>query len=113
MALLEELAAGGQAVLEVVLVDRRPHAQLLELGRLAVRAALLLALRVLELAEVHDAAHGRPRGGRDLDQVEAGFLGSLHGVERRDDPDLLALLVDEPDFGDADLSVDAVVDCCH
>jgi hypothetical protein len=78
-----------------------------------VSALLLLPLRILELAEVHDAAHGRARGRRDLDEVEAGFLGALHRVVGRDDADLLALLVDEADLGDPDLSVDAVFGCGH
>src|SRR5512142_852488 len=62
---------------------------------------------VLELAVVHELADRRPRGGRDLDQVEIGFLCQLERVVNRDDPDLLPLRPHEPDFGRTDALVDA------
>jgi len=49
-----------------------------------------------------------PRSGGDLDQVEVGFLSQLECVVDRDDPDLLPLRPDQPDFG----RTDALVDTC-
>jgi len=45
---------------------------------------------------------------RDLDEVEVGLLGQLECVVDRDNPDLLPLRPDQPDFRRAD----ALVDTC-
>jgi hypothetical protein len=113
VTLLEELPTRIETVLEVVLVDRGTDAQFLQLRSGAVRALLLLLLRVLELPEVEDPTNGRSRGRGHFDEVEAGVLGASHRIARGHDAHLLSVLVDQPDLGDADLSVDAVVDCCH
>ena len=107
VARLQELAALVEAVLEVVGIDGRSHAELLELraGVLLTAALLLLPLLVLELAEVHDAADRRPGRGRDLDEVEPRVIGALLRIGRRDDAHLLAVLVHQADFTDSDLTV--------
>ena len=77
VALVEELVHLAHLDVVVVVVDARAHLDLLDLDHpllLAGGVGLLLRL-VLELAVVEDLADRRGRGRRDLDQVEAGFLG--------------------------------------
>ena len=74
------------------------------------RLALLPALLVAKLAVVHEAADGRHRVGRHLDQVEATLARHLERIECRDDADLLPFLVDQPDLADADALIDARLD---
>ena len=61
--------------LVVVRVDLRSELHLLDdtFGLVAARLAGLLRVLVLELAVVHELADRRPRGRRDLDQVEIGL----------------------------------------
>jgi hypothetical protein len=106
---LEELAPLDQAVLEVVRVDRRAHAQLLQRRVRLGLAAFLLLLRVLELAEVHHPAHGRLGVGLHLDEVEPGLVGDAARFVGRDHADLLVGGVDQSNLGDADLAVDPVL----
>src|SRR5690606_32933822 len=78
------------------------HLVLLPAARL-----LLLLLLVLVLAEVHDAAHGRPLVRRDLDEIEFLLQRQGEGVGSVHDAELLVLLVDDTHLADADLVVDA------
>ena len=71
------------------------------------RLARLHGRLVLELAEVHELAHGRTGVGGDLDQVEVGLGGQPKGVLDAHDADLLAVGADQPDLGDPDAVVDA------
>ena len=73
---------------------------------LAGQLGLLLQL-VPVLAVVHDTADRRIRLGRDLDQVEVSRVRVLTRLVSRLDPELLAVLVDQPDTRDADGVVDA------
>src|SRR5262249_45744936 len=67
-------------------------------GDFLARLLRLLLLRVPVLAVVHDAAHRRIRGRRDLDQVELLLIGDPLRVERRHDAELPAVRVDDPDL---------------
>ena len=69
--------------------------------------ALLLLVAVLRV--VHDPRDGRICAGRDLHEVEALAVRELERFLRREDPDLLALLVDQADALRADLLVDSLV----
>src|SRR6266568_6551322 len=93
----------------VVRVDLRAELDLLDdrLRLVLTRFPGLDRGLVLELAVVHELADRRPRGGRDLDQIEVGFLCQLERVVDRDDPDLLPHRPHEPDFGRTDALVDA------
>jgi hypothetical protein len=75
---------------------------LLELG--LVR---LLALAVLELAVVHQAADGRLGGGCDLDEIDVDLFSHAHGFLDFHDPDRLAFDSDEAYLRGVDLTVDA------
>ncbi len=93
---------------EVVLVDLRPELHFLDLDvpLVLARLGLALALLVEELAGVHDPAHRRGGGGRDLHEVEALLLRQHQRLAGGHDPELRPVLVDHPDF----LRPDAVVD---
>src|SRR5262249_50642047 len=67
------------------------------------RALLFL---VLILPEIHDAADRRSGRRRDLDEVESLLLGDGQGLRRRHDAELLAGVIDHPDFADPDPFVD-------
>src|SRR6185437_9098793 len=71
------------------------------------RELRLLLLLVAVLPVVHDPGHRRIRLGRDFDEIEVLAVRVLACLVRRLDPELLALLVDEPHTRDADRVVDA------
>jgi len=69
--------------------------------------ALFFLLLVEILPVVHDAAHGRLRGGRNLNQVQILFAGFFDGFERRHDAKLLSFVVNHADFARPDTIVGA------
>ena len=108
VARLEEALDVALLGVVVVLRDLRPELDLPDVDLLLVlaRGLLLLDLLVLVLRVVQDAADGRLGVGRDLDQVEVALLRLAQGLVGAHDPHLLAVLVDEPDLGNADALVD-------
>ena len=68
-----------------------------------------LLLLVPPLPLVHDARHGRVGLGGDLDEVEPLAVGVLAGFVGRLDPELRAVLVDQPDARDANVLVDPLL----
>ena len=99
--------------LVVVFVHLRTELDFLDLDDLLVLSSLAraLLLLVLVLPEVHDPADGWDRSGGDLDEIEPFLLGDRERLRRRHDAELLARIVDDPDFPHADAFVgaDAVV----
>jgi len=95
VALVQELPACVQPVLEVVLVDRRTdaHSFSCEPARWVPRSFFFCAYLNLPKSKIR--AHGRASRRRDLDEVESDLLGASHRVRRRDDADLLSVVVDE------------------
>jgi len=79
----------------------------LELMLPGLLGALLLLVAVFRV--VHDPRDRRICTGRDLDEVEALAERELERFLRREDPDLLALVVDQADTLRADLLVDSLV----
>ena len=73
----EEPAGVARLRLEVVILDPGPVLDFLELDHvlLLLRLARLLGLLELELPVVHDADDGRPRRGRDFDQIQPCSFG--------------------------------------
>ena len=55
----------------------------------------------LVLAEIHDPADRRDRGGRDLHQVQTLLPCDRDGLRRRHDAELLPGVVDDADLADA------------
>src|SRR5918995_514818 len=107
-AALEEAFDMAALGLVVVLGDLRPELDLADVDLLLVlaRGLQLLVLLVLVLRVVQDAADGRLGVRRHLDEVEVAVHRLLQRFLRAHDPHLLAVLVDEPDLGNADAVVD-------
>ncbi len=107
--LFEELAGTFHADVPVVLADGERESNALEVNLFLFRLALsILAFHLVhELAVVQDAAHGRLRHRRYLNQIEPALSCSTERILQRYHPHLVILLVDEPNLGDADLVVDA------
>ncbi|GAB7302756.1 hypothetical protein MAFF212519_06070 [Clavibacter michiganensis] len=87
-----------------MLVDLQAEAHLLEDGVRLVATRFLGLLRglVLELAVVHDLRHGGLGIGRDLDEVEVGFLREPECDVDGYDADLLACWANEANLGNSD-----------
>ena len=109
---VEELRGLPAFGLEVMVVDLGPDADLFQLDDVLVAAGLALfaTLLVPKLAVVHKPADGRHRIGRHLDQVESTLARHLERVKCWNDPDLLAVLVDQPDLTNPDALVDPCLD---
>ena len=60
--------------------------------------ALFLFLLVEILPVVHDAAHGRLRGGRNLNQIQILFAGFFDGFVGWHDAKLLPIVINHADF---------------
>ena len=69
--------------------------------------ALFLFLLVQEFPVVHDAANGRLRGGRNLNQIQVLFAGYLERFVRRQDSNLAAFIINHANFAGADALVGA------
>jgi hypothetical protein len=95
--------------LVVVVGDLRAQLDLADVDLLLVLARLLglLLLLVLVLRVVEQAAYGRPRVRRDLDEVEVGLAGDPPRLVGVDDADLLAVGADQAHLRNADALVDA------
>jgi len=116
VAPFEKRARVLQFEVVVMALDLGPHLDFLELHLVLLLLGLACApvLLVLELSVVHDAAHGRARGGRNLHQIEPLGLGQQQGFPYRQHPDLLSIVPDHADLGDADALIDAdfgLLDC--
>jgi len=91
-----------------VLVDLGPQPHLLDLdgGRALSRHLQLLALLVAELPVIHDPAHGWIGIRGDLDEIHSHLARFRQGLGDRQNPQLLALEVDDAHLGDPDSLVD-------
>lgn len=112
VALFEEVSGVINLDDEVMLTD--PYGLELELLKLTAaggRARLILffLLLVPPLAVIHDAAYGRLGGGRDFDEVEAGFTRPAQRICGADTADLFFILVDQKNRRNADLLVVAEI----
>src|SRR6185437_6108473 len=96
----------------VVRVDLRAELDLLDDGLRLVLARLPRLERglVLELPVVHELTDRGPRSRGNLDKIEVSLLREPERLVDRDDPYLLALRADKPDFRRADPIVDTRVD---
>jgi hypothetical protein len=106
---VEELRSLPALGFEIMVVDLGPDADLFQLDDVLAspRFTLFPALLVTELAVVHQPADRRHGVWRHFDKVETALARHLQRIERRDDADLLAVLVDETDFTNPDALVDA------
>ena len=108
VAFAEEPDQVSQLDLVVAIVGTRPEFDFLDLYLLELELGFVRALRlpVLELAEIHDPAHGGLGQRRDLDQVEFRRFRSCDCIRNGHDTELLTICTYQPDFGGVDLSVD-------
>ena len=92
-----------------MLVDLGPELDFLDLDDVLVplRFARALLLLVLILPVIHDPADGRHRRGGDLHEVEPLLPGDGQGLRRGHDAQLLAGVINDADFTNADAFVDA------
>jgi len=68
----------------------------------------LFLLHLVEILPViHDAAYGRLRGGRNLNQVQILFAGFPDRFERRHDAELIAFVINHANFAGPNAVVDA------
>lgn len=109
---VEELGRLPPLRLEVVIVDLRPDANFFQFDDMLMtsRLALFPALLVAVLPVVHEPADGWHGIRRHLDQVEPTLARHLKRIECRDDADLLAVLIDQPNLADPDALIDAGLD---
>jgi hypothetical protein len=109
---IEELRGLPTFGFEVMVIDLGPDANLFQLDDMLMAAGLTLfaALLVSKLAVVHEPADGWHGVGRHLDQVESSLARHLERVKCWNDADLLAVLVDQPDFANPDALVDPCLD---
>ena len=86
--------------LEIVLVGLRAELNLLELHLNLFLFCLLhlLALLILEFAEVHDPANRRNRSGRNFDKIELLAFGKRQCFAKGQDTELFTVGPDYPDL---------------
>ena len=72
------------------------------------------AIALNENLDIADELLDKSNAANTIMEIEIGAVGGEEdGVTAAHDAHLFSVLVDQPDLGDADLTVDAVVDCCH
>ena len=93
----------------IMLLDARAHLDLFDLDDLLLLLGFVLALLrfVFELAVIEDLADRGDGGGRNLNEVEAGFGRHVEGFAGGNHPIHLAIFLDEAHFTHADLVIDA------
>ena len=108
-SLLEEANYVTLLGLIIVIIDLRAELLFLNHGLLLVLTgfASLLSLLVLELAVVHDLAHGRLGIRCYLNQVKVSFVRKLACIIGTDNANLLTGRTDETNFRNADAFVDS------
>jgi hypothetical protein len=74
--------------------------------RLLLLGPLLPILFVLVTAVVHQFAYWGTSLWRDFDEIHSDLFGHLESLEGLDDADLSALVVDQSNGTDPDLSID-------
>jgi hypothetical protein len=109
---VEELRGLPTFGFEIVVVDLGPDADLFQLDNVLMTAGLTLfaALLVSKLPVVHEPADGWHRIGSHLDEIEPPLSRHLKRIESGDNANLLAVLINQPDFADPDALIDAGLD---
>ena len=113
IARIEELRRLPGFGLKIMIPDLRLDANLLQLDDMLVLARLTLppALFVPELPVVHHATDRRDGVGRDFDEVDPTRARQIEGFASREDTELLAVLVDDPDLADPDTLIHSWCQC--
>ena len=108
MAGSQELGGLGHLGIEVVGVNIERKAGLLDLDHFLVLLGFLLLLLLFKavFAVVQQLAHRGLGLGRNLDQIQPGFLCGTHGRLDIHDAHLCAVCSDQANFAITDLTVD-------
>ena len=112
VAFLEEVAGAVHLDQQIVVADAdRVDVDLLEpaCARAGAGFIFFFLVVVAPLALIHFSAEGRAGLGGDFNQVESGFARHAQGLRRGYDPDLILLVVDEPNRRNADLLIVAKI----
>ena len=93
----------------VVGVDLQAETNFLEdrVGLVLTRFARLDRSLVLVLSEVHQFAHGRLCGRRNLNEIKIGLHGKTKSILNTDNANLFTGWADEPHLWDADSIINA------
>lgn len=111
VAFFQEALEIAQLDLVVILVGAGAELDLLDLHLLLLESGFvgLLLFLILELAEIHQLAHGRHSHRCDFDQIQPGLFGHAEGCVQGHDAELLAFLADQPDLRRVDLPIYALL----
>ncbi len=108
IARIEELGGSAALRFEIVIVNLWPDANFLELDRRLMLAGftLLAALLISKLAVIHEPADGWNGVWCYLDEIKSSLSCHFQRIARGNDSYLFAVLIDEPDFANANPFVD-------
>src|SRR5258708_3626745 len=109
VALFEKALHRAHLHVVIVVVDHRPELDLLDLDDLLFLAGFrrFFLRLVFVFAVIENFADGRGRIGGDLDEIKPGLLGPVQSDLDFSRPVIVAGLVDQLDFTNTDLLVDA------
>src|SRR5215475_5493845 len=109
VALFEKALHRAHLHIVIVVVDHGPELDLLDLDDLLFLAGFrrLLLRLVFIFAVIENFADGRGRVGGNLDEIKSGLLGLVQSDLDFNGPKVVAGLVDQLDFANTDLLVDA------
>lgn len=109
MAFRKKLERPIAADVRIMLADGQRKANALDFNAFlpGTVLAFLPLLLILKTPKVDNTTDRRLREGRNLDEVEAAFLRRAERDGQRQDAELLVILVNDADFRNADLVVDA------
>src|SRR5262249_26609561 len=109
VALFEKALHRAHLHVVIVVVDHGPELDLLDLDDLLFLAGFrcLLLRLVFIFAVIENFADGRGRVGGNLDEIKSGLLGLVQSDLDLNRPKIVAGLVDQLDFANTDLLVDA------
>jgi pimeloyl-ACP methyl ester carboxylesterase len=105
---IKEAAGCPHLHIIIMIIDHGPDLDFLEFDDLLLLAGFRKAFLFLELelAVIEDLGDWRLGIWRDLNKIKACFLGHGNGLAGRDNTDIFAGCIDQPDFA----AVDSVVD---
>lgn len=93
---------------QIVVANFKPYAHLLQIDSFGVLAVLLglLGTLVIVLAPINYTRHWRLGVRRNLHQVQSGLFSGLQGLRTAQNPQLPAVIANNPQAGGSDLLVD-------
>jgi hypothetical protein len=96
---------------QVMGINARAELDFLDGGGVLVfaRFFFLLGQFVAELADLHQAAHGRVGRGRNFHEVNAMLAGDHEGIVQEEDAEIFVVSINDADFAGADFAVDPEV----